>query len=317
MAIARRFLPSTSLLYSFEASARHQSFTSAAEELNLTQSAVSRHIRALEEHLGAALFTRDRQTVRLTRAGDVYAREIRAALRYISSATLAFRANPGGGTVSLGVQPTLGTQWLAPRLASFMEQHPDITVNLYTHLHAFEFTENTLDAAIHFGAAEWPGSEVSYLMPERVVPVCTPELYERFSFRKCEDLLSAPLLHLVSRPDAWERWFVAQNIQPTSLHGPLFDQFSFVVGAALGGAGCALVPRFLVEKEISTGQLLELVAHPLESEEAYYFARPLARSLSGALETFHHWLLQEVAVENGRQTPHRHKFQRYLEASKG
>ena len=100
----------------------------------------------------------------------------------------------------------------------------------------------------------------------------------------------------------------AQNIQPTSLRGPLFDQFSFVVGAALGGAGCALVSRFLAEKELNKGQFLELVAHSLESEEAYYFARPLARSLSGALEIFYYWLLQEVAIENGRQAPSRHKF---------
>jgi LysR family glycine cleavage system transcriptional activator len=123
MAIARRFLPSMSLLRAFEAAARHQSITAAAEELNLTQGAVSRQIRALEELLGSDLFLRERQTIRLTSAGETYAREIREALRRISSATLSFRANPKGGTLNLAILPTFGTRWLAPRLSGFLREN--------------------------------------------------------------------------------------------------------------------------------------------------------------------------------------------------
>lgn len=295
MAIARRFLPSTSLLYSFEAAARHESFTAAADELNLTQSAVSRHIRALEDHLGAELFIRDRQMVRLTQAGEVYAREIRDALRHISTATLAFRANPTGGTINLGVLPTFGTQWLTPRLGHFMARHPSITVNLYTRLSPFEFAGDTLDAAIHFGPSEWPGAELSFLMREQVVPVCSPRLLTQLNFRKPQDLLNAPLLHLVSRPDAWERWFIAQEVDATTLHGPLFDQFSFIVSAASAGAGCALIPRFLIEDELENGTLIELVANAIPTEDAYYFVRPLSRAMSAPLGIFHKWLLEQIA----------------------
>lgn len=291
MAIARRFLPSTTLLCSFEASARHKSFTAAANELCLTQSAVSRHIRALEVHLGAELFVRDRQAVFLTKAGEAYAREICEALHHISAATLAFRANPIGGTVNLGVLPTLSTQWLIPKLGGFKALHPNITVNLYTRLQPFEFSGENLDAAIHFGEAEWPGAEISFLMEDRVIPVCSPSLFEKIKSSKCNDLATVPLLHLVSRPDAWERWFEAQKIYRPSLHGPLFDQFSFVVSAALYGDGVALIPQILIERELKNGQLFELPANPLESEGSYYLVNPTSRGLTNSFMIFKKWLL--------------------------
>ncbi|MBF0859528.1 LysR family transcriptional regulator [Gluconobacter sp. LMG 31484] len=304
MTIARRFLPSTSLLYSFEASARHQSFTAAADELNLTQSAVSRHIRALESHLGAELFLRERQTVRLTRAGENYAREIREALKHISAATLAFRANPAGGTINLGVLPTLGTRWLTPRLVRFMTEHPDITVHLHTRLQPFDFSGDPLDAAIHFGLPEWPGAELSLLMPEDIVVVCSPGFADKMEFSSCEDLLTAPLLHLVSRPNAWEQWFITQNVKAISLHGPLFDQFSFIIVAALHGAGCALIPRFLIQEELAAGTLIELLAPPLRSEAAYYFVRPMTHTASDSVQLFRKWLAQEAVYNNTKPSSH-------------
>ena len=118
-----------SVLCAFEAAARHQSFTGAALELSLTQSAVSRQIRALEELLGTDLFVRERQTVRLNKAGEAYAREIREALKRVSAATLGFRANPQGGTLNIAILPTFGTRWLAPRLPAFMAANPGITIN--------------------------------------------------------------------------------------------------------------------------------------------------------------------------------------------
>ncbi|GGE01354.1 hypothetical protein GCM10011390_20280 [Aureimonas endophytica] len=134
MQTPRRLLPSIGLLSAFEASARTGSFTAAARELNLTQSAISRQIRALEEQLGVELFLRERQTVRLTPAGEAYARDIREALRRISAASLNLRANPFGGTLNLAILPTFGTRWLAPRLPDFLARHPGITINLATRL---------------------------------------------------------------------------------------------------------------------------------------------------------------------------------------
>ncbi len=132
--LARRFLPSMSSLRAFEAAARHQSFTAAGAELHLSQSAVSRQIRALEDVLGSDLFTRERQTVVLTTAGEAYLQEIRAALVRISTATLGFSANPRGGSLNLAILPTFGTRWLAPRLPMFLAENPGITINLTTRL---------------------------------------------------------------------------------------------------------------------------------------------------------------------------------------
>src|SRR5262245_56643181 len=139
MLASRRFLPSISLLAAFEAVARTGSVPAAARELDLTQSAVSRQIKALEEQLGVELFLRERQTVRLTLAGDSYAREIREALRRISSASLNLRANPHGGTLNLAILPTFGTRWLAPRLGRFLSKNPGVTINLVTRLSSFDF----------------------------------------------------------------------------------------------------------------------------------------------------------------------------------
>lgn len=130
MHMSRRFLPSTALLAAFEATARTGSVTLAAKELSLTQSAVSRQIKLLEEQLEVELFTRERQSVRLTIAGNAYAREIREALRKISTASFNLRANPRGGTLNLAILPTFGTRWLAPRLPKFLAQNPGITVSV-------------------------------------------------------------------------------------------------------------------------------------------------------------------------------------------
>ena len=200
----RRFLPSLSLLAAFEAASRTGSVTAAARELGLTQGAVSRQILALEEQLGMALFLRERQTIRLTRAGEGYAREIREALRRISTASLNLRANPDGGTLNLGILPSFGTRWLVPRLPDFIARHPGVSVNLLTRSSLFDFRTDTVDAAIHFGLPHWPGTELVFLMHEKVIPVCSPAFKERHGLSRPDDLLQVPLLHMTTRPDAWE-----------------------------------------------------------------------------------------------------------------
>lgn len=295
MAILRRFLPSMSLLSAFEAAARHQSFTAAATELNLTQSAVSRQIRALEDILGSELFLRERQTVRLTLAGESYAQQVREALQHIATATLNFRANPHGGTLNLAILPTFGTRWLAPRLPAFVAAHPGITVNLTTRLAPFDFQVDPLDAAIHFGAPDWSGAELDLLMSETVVPACSPELRDRHRFAQPADLLAAPLLHLVSRPDAWEHWFEAMGVRPEDVRGMLIDQFATVAQAATAGLGVALLPRFLFEGEFARGDLVTALDAPVESVGRYYLAWPTRRESYPPLQAFRDWIRREAA----------------------
>lgn len=305
--LSRRFLPPMSLLCAFEAAARHTSFTAAAAELHLTQSAVSRQIRALEDQLGTELFVRERQTVRLSPAGQAYALEIRAALVHISSATLGVRANPQGGSLNLAILPTFGTRWLAPRLPQFFSAHPGITINLTTRLSQFDFQLEAVDAAIHFGVPHWPGAELDFLMGETVVPACSPALLAQHGFAQPQDLVRAPLLHLASRPDAWQRWLACHHVDLGETQGMLFDQFATAAQAAMAGVGVALLPRFLIECELREGDLVRALPQlpEIESVERYYLACPTRRENYPPLQAFRGWL-QEAArsfVQEGEGLP--------------
>ena len=285
-----------SVLTAFEAAARHQSFTAAAAELSLTQSAVSRQIRSLEDVLGSNLFLRERQTVRLTQAGEAYAAEIRRALGKISEATLGFRANPRGGTLNLAILPTFGTRWLAPRLPAFAAENPGVTINLSTQLSAFDFEHEQVDAAIHFGSPDWPGAELAFLMHETVVPACGRVLSESRRIVRPEDLLEMPLLHLTTRPDAWERWFNIHGVNAEGISGMLVDQFATAAQAAISGSGMgvALLPHFLIETELARGDLVELMQGPVQSSGAYYLAWPLRRAGHLPLQAFRDWIMRAV-----------------------
>ena len=295
MRTPRRFLPSLSLLTAFEAVARTGSITAAAEELSLTQGAVSRQIRALEEQLGAALFVRERQRVRPTVAGAAYAREIRDALRKISGASLNLRANPGGGTLTLAILPTFGTRWLAPRLPRFLAANPGVTINLTTRLAPFDFRLEPVDAAIHFGRDDWSGGEMVRLRSEQVIPVCSPRFKEELGPERPGDLRAAPLLHLATRPDAWESWFAAHGVAVEGVHGMLLDQFAMVAQAAIAGLGLALLPDFLIEEELARGTLVTALDRPLRSEGAYWLVWPADRAEHPPLVAFRAWLLGEAA----------------------
>lgn len=294
---ARRFLPSLSLLAAFEAAARTGSITAAARELDLTQSAVSRQIKALEDQLGVELFLRERQTIRLTVAGDGYAREIREALRRISSASLNLRANPHGGTLNLAVLPTFGAQWLAPRLAHFLAANPGITINLITRLSPFDFRLDSIDAAIHFGEPVWPGADLALLMGETTIPACSPAFKAAHRLERPADILDVPLLHLTTRPDAWEKWLTANGVAFESIHGMLFDQFAAASQAAIGGLGVALLPIFLFREELARGDLVPAIDREVESEGRYYLAFTRERAAYPPLVAFRKWITEEAARE--------------------
>jgi LysR family glycine cleavage system transcriptional activator len=297
MQTSRRFLPSTALLAAFEAAARTGSVTLAARELSLTQSAVSRQIKLLEEQLEVELFARERQTIRLTAAGEAYAREIRDALRKISTASFNLRANPRGGTLNLAILPTFGTRWLAPRLPEFLAKNPGVTINLATRLSYFDFRSEALDAAIHFGPRDWPGAEMVLLRAEQVVPACSPALKQQHGFRAAEDLKRASLLSISTRPNAWDHWFQAQSVPGGSGQTMYFDQFATVAQAAMVGVGVALLPTFLIQDELASGKLVCALDLPMESAERYYLVWPPERSSHPPLVVFKDWLLAETAAD--------------------
>jgi LysR family glycine cleavage system transcriptional activator len=294
MSIPRRFLPSMSLLTAFDAAARLESFTLAAEELSISQSAVSRQIRLLEEQIGTQLFVRERQTVRLSDAGAAYAREIGDALQTIGNASLNLRVNPQGGVLNLAILPTLGTRWLAPRLPRFLTQHPGITINLSTRLSAFDFQSDPLDAAIHFGDAPWAGTEGVKLMGEAVSPVCSPDFLAENPVSAPADLLGLPLIHLASRPDQWDEWFTNHGVETGPLRGMLFDQFATAAQAAASGLGVALLPTFLIDGDMQRGDLVPVFDTPMPGRQFYFLVWPKTRAGHGPLAKFKRWLVDET-----------------------
>ena len=297
----RRKIPSTVALVAFESAARHQSFTKAADELALTQSAVCRQIAGLEEFLGIELFRRSRRGVKLTEAGLAYSRKVAAQLDAVERDTLAAMGRQGAVAIELAVVPTFATQWLVPRLKAFQQLHPEVTVHLTNRTRPFLFADTSFDAAIYFGDGEWSGTEAHYLMPEEPLPVCSPELLAGRMALGAAELAELPLLQQSTRPYAWRQWFAAQGLSvPHDLGGPRYELFSMLAQAAAHGMGVALIPPFLIQRELADGRLVP--AHPAalhSSDRAYYLMIPERKAESAALRAFRDWLLQAAREYRG------------------
>ena len=299
----RRKIPSLQALASFDAAARHQSYTRAAQELALTQSAISRQIGALEEFLGVALFRRARHGVVLTEAGSQYARQITPRLQALERDTLEAMAGHStggsGGPLTLAAVPTLAARWLIPRLPDFAAQHPDVVVHIETRTRPFMFAEAQADAALYAGTpaqmAQWAGINSLALMPETVVPVCAPKLLGGQASLDAIQLAALPLLQQSTRNEAWRLWFAAAGLEdvstsPTALAGPRYEQFSMTAAAAACGMGVALVPSLLIEAELARGELVVANTLPVPGERYYYWVTPQGATERPAVTAFANWL---------------------------
>jgi LysR family glycine cleavage system transcriptional activator len=300
----RRKIPASHTLLCFDAAARHKSLTRAAVELSLTQSAVSRQILALEEYLGTTLFHRTRHGMELTPVGADYAARVAQRLGAMEQDTLDIMGSSApGGDVHLASVPTFAVKWLMPRLGSFANKHPGISVHLETRTRPFLFADTALDAAIYAGTPEqiqrWAGTRHQFLLEEEVVVVCHPQLLGKRRSMKAQTLAELPLLQQSTRPDAWVQWFAQAGVDaPRASAGPRFELFSMTAAAAAHGMGLALVPRLLIEPELRRGELV--IAHPLAlaSQRAYYLVRPQSSEDSaGALENFADWLISVAQAQ--------------------
>jgi DNA-binding transcriptional LysR family regulator len=315
MPVMRRTLPSTQALACFEAAARHESYTRAAQELALTQSAVSRQITALEDFLGVPLFKRTRHGVALTLAGTHYARQVRQRLQALERDTLELMAHQGhGGALTLAAVPTFATRWLIPRLVQFAALYPDTVVHIDTRTRPFLFADTGFDAALYAGTpeqvAQWPGTQAQWLLPEDVVPVCSPRLleaamprdlgraYQPVTAEALAQLTQLPLLQQSTRPYGWRQWFDAMGVAaPRALDGPRYELFSMLAVAAAHGLGVALIPPLLIEAELARGDLVVACLQPLRGERAYYLVSPVqAQPQSPVLTAFSAWLRGQVAL---------------------
>ena len=292
----RRKIPGTELLVAFETAARHQSFTRAAEELSLTQSAVCRQISTLEDYMGVQLFNRIKKRVTLSEAGQLYSKQVRESLKRIEHDTLSLMAHRGaGGVLELAVIPTFATSWLIPRLGHFHALHPGITLDLTARAEPFMFTDTPFDAAIHFGDPIWPGALTEYLFGEEIVPVCSAALMQGKNQIEPAELENMPLLHQSARPDAWRAWFeVAGLSNVNAMGGARYELFSMLVEAAKVGLGVALVPRFFVLNEIASGDLVIPCPYVLRNPRSYYLVYPENKVGSTSLQVFCEWLREQA-----------------------
>ncbi|MBC2835770.1 LysR substrate-binding domain-containing protein [Paragemmobacter straminiformis] len=285
---SRRNFPSLSGLLALEAVARLGTASAAAAELNLTAGAISRALQEAEATLGQTLLVRDRQRLRLTPAARDYVLQVRRALDGLTGA--AHRLRSGAGDVlTLAILPAFGMHWLAPRLPAFRAIHPEIPLNLATRLRPFDLAAEGVDAAIHYGRADWPNAEHLLLMQEEVLPVCAPA-FLRAPLARAEDILTRPLLMIESRTGDWGRWLAAQGLPGQRPQAMMFDQFATMQQGAIHGLGIALLPSFLVAEDLAVGRLVPAWGKPVPSNGAYWLVWPKDVAPRPQLLAFRDWI---------------------------
>lgn len=252
----RRRIPSNSALMAFEAAARHGSFARAADELFLTEGAISRQIGRLEAFLGVVLFERIGNRVRLRPSAERYAAQVRELLdRLDRDCQYLMGQSSDSASLDIATVPTFAMRWLIPRLPRFRQMHPNISVHLAERLEPFVLAGSGFDAAIHFEDPAWTGMRTYRLLQEVLVPVCHPALLKGGEETVALDTL--PRLHRRQNPDAWQRYSQETGIALTNpAIGARYDLHAMLIEAAIAGLGVALVPRFYVETELAQGRLI-------------------------------------------------------------
>lgn len=293
-----RRLPSLNAVRSFDAAARHLSFTRAARELCVTQGAVSRMVQALEAELGVALFLRLGRHLALTPAGAAYHPHIMDALDRIAAATRSIKHMDGGGVLSISVLPTFAMRWLVPRLPRFQQQHPDILIDITTNERLVNFSTEPIDIGIRYGLGQWPNTEATLFMHEDVAVFCSPVLLQRGPpLRAPADLAAHRLLQHSTRAGAWARYFAACALAPPDLsQSPAFEHFFMVIEATAAGMGVALLPQFLATDELASGRLVRPYEQTLRNEQAYYVVHAPGAGRTRKIRLVKQWLLEEAQL---------------------
>ncbi len=290
----RRKIPSITALIAFDAAARYQNFSRAADTLSITEGAISRQIAALEQFLGLRLFHRVKKRVQLTDIGKIYFVHVREDLNRLERNTLSAMAYQDGQKIlELAVIPTFANKWLIPRLSEFNRLHPEIVVNLSERALPFLFGDSVFDAAVHYEHPAWAGNAQELLFEEELVPVCNPQLLNGKSSLSVGELAAYPLLHKNTREDAWRHWFDMQGYQGSNpIGGPRYDLFSMVIQAACYCRGIALVPRLYVEDELKSGSLLIPIDRSIYGLKKYCVVYPEHEETTPTLKLFIDWLMQ-------------------------
>jgi LysR family glycine cleavage system transcriptional activator len=291
-------LPSLNGLRAFEAAARHMSFTRAADELHVTQTAISHQIRRLEEQLGKRLFVRGSRTLHLTRDAMDYLPAIRTAFDDLRRATVRLQRRDREGLLTVSTTASLAAKWLVTRVASFQDTHPEIEVRITTSSHLVDFQREEVDMAVRYGRGNWPDLRTQWLMAEDIFPVCSPALMKGPKpLRRPEDLAHHSLLHTTIGREDWQLWLTAAEL-PVSLalrRGLSFDQGFMALQAAMDGLGVALSSKSFVEADIASGRLVIPFDVVLPADAGYYIVAPEETANTTKVALFRDWLVRSTA----------------------
>jgi LysR family glycine cleavage system transcriptional activator len=287
-------LPSLNGLRAFEAAARHLSFTQAASELNVTQTAISHQIRRLEEELGIRLFVRQNRALELTPEARDYLPGVHAAFNDLRLATDRLLRKDDGHVLTVSTLASLAAKWLLPRLSAFQEAHPGIDVRITTSPSLVDFQRDNVDAAIRYGRGQWAGLRAAWLMADEVFPVCSPALLTGERPLKCpEDLKDHVLLHTSNtNSDDWRLWLTAAGL-PADLSkqpGITFDMIFMTIQAAIDGIGVAMGRTSYVRDDIAKGRLVVPFKIALPADAGFYLVSPQGRRDPPKLAAFREWL---------------------------
>ena len=290
-------LPPLNSLRAFEAAARHQSLSRAAQELCVTHSAVSRHVAKLEDFLAAKLFERRHQQVVLTKRGAAYAGRLHELFQQIQEATAThFRADPHDAVLRIGVLSTFALRFLIPRLARFKERCPDLTLRVDSARHPTNPADPEIDVAILLGRGSAPGVVYDELFEEELVPVASPALLAGHRIRDADDLAPFLLLHAEPRPEDWNLWLRAMGASRVDGHAGLHLEYSgLVYQAAIDGLGLAMAQTLFVQDDIARRRLARIIDRPVASGRAYCVAHAEGKTGQPRIGRFVEWLKEESA----------------------
>jgi len=289
-----RRLPPLNSLRSFEAAGRHLSITRAAEELAVTQAAVSHQVKALEQHLGVHLFKRLPRQLILTMAGKTLLPVVSDSLDVISSTVTAIRQDPVSEKLSVRLAPSFAAKWLSPRLGVFQHEQPDIDLVLNHSNEAVEFRHADIDLAITYGTGRWPGVVAEPVLSIDFFPVCSPNYVQSDRpLTDIDNLRHYTLLHDATYQN-WTEWLQLAGLDDIDpRHGPILDDTNVLIQAAIDGQGIALGSKIFVADHLDDERLIRPFDLVLESEYAYYVVCPEEHLKRPAVQAFRNWILSE------------------------
>lgn len=295
----RKTLPPLNALKCFEASARHQSFTKAAEELCVTQGAISKQIKLLEDHLGITLFERKHHILLLTPEGEHYLASISHALNIIEQATDSSQIRERAETLHIAIAPTLSNKWFIPLLDSFTKQYPQVTIRLEAGSCQTDYdTPDTLPTDIAISEIRekpWKYVTAEKIMDEELVPVCSPGFLSGIALNNPQKLLEYKLLQHTKRPNMWEEYLGAAGMEHVTIkHSMELAHFYMLIQAAIDGMGIALIPKIFIEEELQHNKLIIAYAFDFKSPYSCYLMVPKHKNELRKIRNFRRWLLSVV-----------------------